>query len=50
MTGKAKTGLTVVAFIVLVTAAPSRIDPAEKSPSVVAFESLKSLVGTWETG
>jgi hypothetical protein len=49
MTGKAKTGFTVVAFIVLVAAAPSRIVADEKSPSDVAFERLKSLVGTWET-
>jgi hypothetical protein len=49
MTGKAKTGFTVVAFIVVVAAALSRIVAAENSPSDVAFERLKSLVGTWET-
>ena len=49
MTGKTKTGFTVVAFVVLVASAPSRIVAAEKSPSDVAFERLKSLVGTWET-
>ena len=49
MTGKAKTGFTVVAFIVVVAAARSQIVAADKSPSDVAFERLKSLVGTWET-
>ena len=49
MTGKTKTGFTVVAFIVVVAAALSRIAAAEKSPSDIAFERLKSLVGTWET-
>ena len=48
MTGKAKTGLTVVAFIVVAAAARSHV-AAEKSPSDTAFERLKSLVGTWET-
>jgi hypothetical protein len=48
MTGKANTGFTNVAFIVLVAAAPSRIVAGEKSPSDAAFERLKSLVGTWE--
>jgi hypothetical protein len=49
MTAKTKFGFTVVAFIVMVGAPPSRIVMAEKSPSDVAFERLKSLVGTWET-
>jgi hypothetical protein len=49
MTRKAKTGFTAVAFIVVVAAALSRIVAAEKSPSDIAFERLKSLVGTWET-
>jgi hypothetical protein len=49
MTGKAKTGFTVVAFIVVMAAALSRIVADEKSPSAMAFERLKSLVGTWET-
>lgn len=49
MTGKAKTGFTVVAFIVVAAAARSPIVAAEKSPSDIAFERLKSLVGTWET-
>jgi hypothetical protein len=48
MTGKAKAGFTVVALIVMVAAVPSRIAAGEKSPSDVAFERLKSLVGTWE--
>jgi hypothetical protein len=49
MTGKTKTGFTVVAFIVVVAAALSRVATAEQSPSDIAFERLKSLVGTWET-
>lgn len=49
MIGKAKTGFTIVAFIVLVAAAPLRIVADEKSSSDVAFERLKTLVGTWET-
>ena len=49
MTAKAKTGFSVVAFIALIAAAPSRIVAAEKSPADAAFERLKSLVGTWET-
>jgi hypothetical protein len=48
MTDKARTGFTVV-FIVVAAAALSRIAAAEKSPSDIAFERLKSLVGTWET-
>jgi hypothetical protein len=49
MTGTAKFGFAVAAFIVLVAAAPSRIVGADSSGSEVAFERLKSLVGTWET-
>jgi hypothetical protein len=49
MIGSAKTGFAVVALMVLLTAVPSPILSAEKSPSDVAFERLKSLVGTWET-
>jgi hypothetical protein len=49
MTRKAKTGFTVLTFIVMVASAPSRIVAAEKSPADAAFERLKSLVGTWET-
>jgi hypothetical protein len=48
MTLKTKTGFTAVALFVLVAAAPSRIIAGEKSSSDVAFERLKSLVGTWE--
>jgi hypothetical protein len=49
MTGKAKTAFTLVSFIAVVAAALSPIIAAEKSPSEIAFERLKSLVGTWET-
>jgi hypothetical protein len=49
MIAKAKTGFTVVAFIVLVAAAPSRIVAAEQPPADAAFDRLKSLAGTWET-
>jgi hypothetical protein len=49
MNRNANTALTVVAVIVLVAAAPSRIVATEKSPSGLAFERLRSLVGTWET-
>jgi hypothetical protein len=49
MSGKARTALAVVAVIVLGTAAASHVVAAEKNPSDLAFERLKSLVGTWET-
>ena len=48
MTTNARTGFTVVAFIVLAAAAASHIVADEKSSSAVAFERMKSLVGTWE--
>ena len=49
MTGTLKPGFTVVAFVVLVAAGPSRLVGSEKSPADAAFERLKSLAGTWET-
>jgi hypothetical protein len=49
MIATAKAGITVVALVVMVAAAPSRNVASEKSPADAAFERLKSLVGTWET-
>ena len=49
MTGTARTGLTIVALIVMTATAPSRAGASEKSPADAAFERLKTLVGTWET-
>jgi hypothetical protein len=49
MTARTRTGSALLAFVVLVGSAPSRIAAAEKSPAEAAFERLKSLAGTWET-
>jgi hypothetical protein len=49
MSARTKPLLTLLAFVVLVAAAPTTLVAAEKSPAEAAFERLKSLAGTWET-
>jgi hypothetical protein len=49
MVARTKTGVALLAFVVLVGLPPSPIVGAEKTPADAAFERLKSLAGTWET-